>query len=466
MQIEFHGAAGEVTGSCFLVTCGHHRVLLECGMFQGSSQVEARNREPFPFDAASLDAVILSHAHLDHSGRLPILVKTGYSAGIYTHRATRDLCGIMLRDAGYLAEREAEWENRKRERKGLRRVEALFTMEDAAGVMEHFRPVEYGEMVDVAPGIRFRLLDAGHIIGSAIVELWLSEGSLERKIVFSGDLGHRGAPILRDPQPVESADLVLLESTYGDRLHRPWEATWSELAEILRDAEHRKGNVLIPSFAVGRSQELLYVFGQNFEAWGLDRWRVFLDSPMAIEATEVYARHWRSYDAEARAAKEDVGNPLALPNLTMTRTSEESMGINRIRSGAIVIAGSGMCEGGRIKHHLKHNVWRKESHVIIVGFQARGTLGRRLVDGARFIRLWGETLRVAASIHTVGGLSAHADQRGLVEWVSRISGAPPVVLVHGEDEARETLAARLRADRPGRVELAAPGGQLDLSRLG
>jgi metallo-beta-lactamase family protein len=466
MQIEFHGAAGEVTGSCFLVTCGEHRVLLECGMFQGSPEVEARNHEPFPFDAGSLDAVVLSHAHLDHSGRLPMLVKAGYRAGIHTHRATRDLCGIMLRDAGYLAEREAEWENRKRERKGLRRVEPLFTMEDAAKVMAHFRPAEYGEMVDVVPGVRFRLLDAGHIIGSAIVELWLSEGGLDRTLVFSGDLGHRGAPILRDPQPVESADLVLLESTYGDRLHRSWDATWSELAEILRDAEHRKGNVLIPSFAVGRSQELLYVFGQNFQAWGLDRWQVFLDSPMAIEATEVYARHWRSYDAEARAVKEDVGNPFALPNLTLSRTSEESMGINRIRSGAIVIAGSGMCEGGRIKHHLKHNVWRKESHVIIVGFQARGTLGRRLVDGARFIRLWGETLRVAAKIHTVGGLSAHADQRGLIEWVSGISGAPPVVLVHGEDEARESLIARLRADRPGRVQSAAPGGRLDLARLG
>lgn len=466
MHVEFHGAAGEVTGSCFLITCGPYRVLLECGMFQGPPEVEARNREPFPFDVASVDAVILSHAHLDHSGRLPPLFKAGCRADIYTHLATRDLCGIMLRDAGYLAEREAEWENRKRERKGLRPVAPLFTMEDAAEVMGRFRPVEYGEMVDLLPGIRIRLLDAGHIIGSAIVELYLAEGDLERKVVFSGDLGHRGAPILRDPQPVERADLVLLESTYGDRLHRSWNATWSELAEIIRDAEHQKGNVLIPSFAVGRSQELLYVFGQNFDAWGLGRWQIFLDSPMAIEATEVYARHWRSYDAEAAAARKETGNPFSLPNLTLSRTSEESMGINRIRSGAVVIAGSGMCEGGRIKHHLKHNIWRKENHVVIVGFQARGTLGRRLVDGAGYIRLWGETIRVAATIHTVGGLSAHADQQGLVDWLQAIPDAPPVVLVHGEEEAREALAARLMAERSRKVWSATPAERLDLSRLG
>jgi metallo-beta-lactamase family protein len=432
-------------------------------MFQGPPEIEALNREPFPFDPTTIDAVILSHAHLDHSGRLPLLLRSGYRGEVHTHAATRDLCQIMLRDAGYLAEREAEWENRKRERKGLALVEPLYTMADADEVMGRFQVVEYEQTVDLLPGLRFRLIDAGHIIGSSIVELWLREGGLERKLVFSGDLGHRGAPILRDPQLVDRADVVLLESTYGDRLHRSWDATWRELASIVRDAAHQRGNILIPSFAVGRSQELLYVFGQNFDDWGLERWQVFLDSPMAIEATEVYARHWRAYDAEARAARAEGGNPFVLPNLTMSRSSEQSMGINRIRSGAIVIAGSGMCEGGRIKHHLKHNVWRKGSHVVIVGFQARGTLGRRLVDGAAYIRLWGETIRVGASVHTVGGLSAHADQQGLMDWVSHIAGEPAIVLVHGEQKARESLAARLRPHLGRAVSMAAMGERIDLA---
>jgi metallo-beta-lactamase family protein len=462
MEIQFLGAAGEVTGSCHLVRVGDRRVLVDCGLIQGSAQDEKRNREPFAFDVGDIDAVVLTHAHLDHSGRLPLLVKQGYRGPIYTHRATVDLCSIMLRDAGYLNEKEAEWANRKRERKHLPLVEPLYDRALAADTMEYFKPLGYGEVTDILPGVKLRLIDAGHIIGSAIAELWLEQGGATRKLVFSGDLGHRGAPILRDPVRPDEADLVVMESTYGDRLHRGWEATWQEMKEVLEEAGRSGGNVLIPAFAVGRTQELLYTFRLNFREWGIDRWMVFLDSPMAIEATEVYEKHWRVYDAEAEGVRTKYGDAFDLPNLYYSATADESRRINRIRSGALVIAGSGMCDGGRIKHHFKHNIWRRNCHIIIVGFQARGTLGRSLVDGTRHIRLWGETVKVAATIHTIGGLSAHADQKGLRDWYAAIGGHPPVALVHGEPEPRDVLAGLLRTEHRAKVLLPQPGARLDL----
>ncbi|MDJ0871515.1 MAG: MBL fold metallo-hydrolase [Gammaproteobacteria bacterium] len=465
MDIQFLGAAGEVTGSCSYIRCAGKHVLLDCGLFQGARHTETQNRASFPFDPRQIDAVILSHAHLDHSGRLPLLAKAGFRGHVYAQGASCDLCRIMLRDAAYLNERDAEWENRKRERKGLEPVAPLYTRRDAQRIMRFMRPLAYGDETEILPGIRVRLRDAGHILGSAIVELRLSEGDVERKLVFSGDLGHWDAPILRDPEPVTEADVVLMESTYGDRHHRSWEATWEELAEVLRTAAHHRGNILIPSFAVGRTQELLYLFRQNYQAWNLDRWRVFLDSPMGIEATEVYARHWYVYDAEAKRALQRGGNPLLLPNLTISRTASQSMAINRIRAGAIILAGSGMCEGGRIRHHLKHNAWRQGSSVVIVGYQARGTLGRSLVDGATRIRLWGEEIRVAAKVHTIGGLSAHADQKGLLDWAGNFRGRPLVVLVHGEARAREALAERLPEVGRDAVHLPVIGERMDLTRL-
>jgi metallo-beta-lactamase family protein len=464
MEIQFLGAAREVTGSCYLIRCGRHRLLVDCGLIQGSPRDEARNREPFPFDPHRIDAVILSHSHLDHSGRLPLLMTSGYKGPVYTQRASRDLCRIMLKDAGYLNEKEAQWENRKRQRKGLRLVEPLYTMKDAQKAMGQFKALDYGVKRKIFPGVYVRLLDAGHILGSSIVELWLSDNGRARKLVFSGDLGHPGAPILREPQTVEDADLVLLESTYGDRRHRPWESTWQELADTLGEAERDRGNILIPAFAVGRTQELLYVFGQNYKEWGLERWQIFLDSPLAIQATEVYARHWDLYDPEALNVHDVQGNPFLLPNLEFSRTANQSMAINGIRSGAIVIAGSGMCDGGRIKHHLKHNVWRKDCHIIIVGFQAEGTLGRQLVDGASHIRLWGETVKVAAKVHTIGGLSAHADQGDLVDWYGHFGNRPAVALVHGELRARDSLAETLRETLQAPVLLPDPGSRIDLTR--
>lgn len=444
MEVTFFGAAGEVTGSCFLVEAGGRRALVDCGLVQGTAAHERRNREPFPFDVTTLDAVVLTHAHLDHSGRLPLLMARGYAGPIWTHRATVELCAVLLQDAAYLSAKDAEWENRKRERKGLPPVEPLYTVADAQRTQRLFRPLDYDDPTEILPGLRLTLRDAGHILGSASAELAADVGGEPRRVAFSGDVGHRGAPILRDPVPVPRADLVVLESTYGDRLHRPWHETWREMGEIIAGAAG--GNVLIPAFAVGRTQELLYVFGRNFREWGLGRWRIFLDSPMAIEATAIYERHGGVHDEPARTVVEKHGGLFGLPNLVLSRSGEDSAAINRIRCGAIIIAGSGMCTGGRIKHHLKHNVWRPETQVLIVGFQAAGTLGRSLVDGAPHIRLWGETVRVNAKVHTVGGLSAHADQAGLRDWYRHVAARPPVALVHGEPASRAALAASLAAD--------------------
>ena len=462
-KIHFHGAAGEVTGSCHLVDTGNSRILLDCGLIQGGRKDEARNREPFPFDPARIDAVILSHAHIDHAGRIPLLVKSGFTGPVYTHSATLDLCRILLRDAATLSERDARWENRKRERKGLEPVEALFTVEDADLAMLQFEGLEYAVETTVLPDVTVRLSDAGHILGSAMVELWLGSGSKKRKLVFSGDLGRSGMPVLQDPDRIAQADLVIMESTYGDRLHRGWDATREEIRSVFNDAlANGTGNVLVPAFAVGRTQEVLYMFAKYYQEWGLQRWRIFLDSPLAIEATEVYARHSEQFDDESLRMWRRHEERSLLPNLHFTRSAEESMRLNQVRSGAVIIAGSGMCNGGRIKHHLKHNVWRKDCHVLITGYQARGTLGRALVDGAQHIRLWGETIRVAAKVHTVGGLSAHADQQGLVNWYARFEGTPRVVLVHGEERATATLAQALQQRTHAKVHIAQPRDVIEL----
>jgi len=465
MHIEFHGAAGEVTGSCHLVEVSGRRLLLDCGLIQGRAEDEARNHEPFPFDPRSIDAVILSHAHIDHSGRIPLLIKSGFSGPVYTHRASRDLCRIMLKDAAYLSERDAQWANRKRERKHLPPIDALYTVADAQIAMSQFKGVQYCVKKRLFPGVTMRLSDAGHILGSSIVELWLEEQGVRRKVVFSGDLGHNGAPILRDVTNVEEADLVIMESTYGDRLHRTLEETEREIIDIQAAAGRARGNILIPAFAVGRSQELLFLFGKYYDEWHLDRWHIFLDSPMAIQATEVYARHSELYDREAAGLWRRHREHSLLPNLHFTRTANQSMALNRIRSGAIIIAGSGMCSGGRIRHHFKHNIWRRNCHVIISGFQAAGTLGRQLVDGARRIRLWGETITVAAKIHTVGGLSAHADQNGLIDWYKGFRSGPPLILVHGEAQAAASLSERIRGELNAPVRIAQKIDSIDLVEL-
>jgi metallo-beta-lactamase family protein len=459
MELQFLGATGRVTGSCYLIRANGKTILLECGQVQGSREDEALNHRPLPVDPGDIDAVVLSHAHIDHSGRLPLLMRKGFTGPIYTHAASRALCTIMLRDSGYLHEKDAEWENRKRQRKGLAPVEPLYTQADGEAVMTQFRSLLYGNKAEILPGITVRLTNAGHILGSAVVELWLEEGGLKRKIAFSGDLGYRDAPVMPDAATIDEADLVLLESTYGDRLHRPFEETIDELQEVFDEADRKRGNIIIPAFAVGRTQDLIYLMGRHYDRWGIGKYRVFLDSPMAIEATETYAQFRNLYDTELfRPGSRET----TLRNLVMSRTSADSMAINTIESGVIVIAASGMCTGGRVLHHLKHNVWRPECHIVIVGFQAYGTLGRRLVEGADTIRLWGEDIRVNAKVHTIGGLSAHGDQTDLLNWYGAFKNRPPVHLIHGEPDSQQALRRELEAKYDARVNIPAFEDVIDL----
>lgn len=452
MRVHFHGAAGEVTGSMHLVEAGGKRVLLDCGMCQGSREMEASNADPFPFDVATIDAVVVSHAHIDHIGRIPLLVARGFGGAIVAQRATADLMPIMLLDSASLAEGDAERANRDR-RHGEPEILPLYTRDDVQAAVALLHPLPYDTRESILDGVEIAFRDAGHILGSSIVELW-ADG---KKLVFSGDLGPKGTPILRDPTPIIEADLVLMESTYGDRNHKDRADTIRELGGILDAAWRDGGNVLIPAFAVGRTQELLYWFAKYWEEWQLARWRIYLDSPMAGKVVQVYDRHHELFDADAQAVWRGKPAPFTMPNLHLTASAEESMAINRMRSGAIIIAGSGMANGGRILHHLKQNLGMRGAHVVFVGYQGVGTLGRRLVDGAKWVRIHGRDVRVTASMHTVGGLSAHADQRGLLEWFGRFEPKPRLALVHGEDKAREALAGEI-GERDGiEVVLARAG---------
>lgn len=454
MQVQFCGANGEVTGSSHLVRIGERQILLDCGMIQGDEDTERRNAEPFPFDPQRIDALVLSHAHIDHVGRVPLLVKRGFHGPIYAQAATADLSRIMLEDAASIAETDIVRDNLKRMQQGLKPEQPLYTRKDAQAALAQVRPMPYDSPLELFPGVHLRFRDAGHILGSAVVELWQDGG---RKLVFSGDIGPRGTPILRDPAPIDSADLVLMESTYGNRLHRSRSDTVAELGEIFAAALNSGGNVVIPAFAVGRSQELLYWIAQHYEDWDIGRFQIYLDSPMAGKVLEVYERHEDLFDEEARALWARRPHPLRLPNLSLTTTVAESQAINAQQGGAIIIAGSGMCNGGRIRHHLRQNLERHNAHILFVGYQAEGTLGRLLVDGVKKVKLFGEWITVNAHRHTVGGLSAHADQAGLIDWYGAIRGHAPVYLVHGEDAAREALAGKLRERFRVRAELSLPG---------
>ena len=457
MRVRFHGAAGEVTGSMHEVEAAGRRLLLDCGMIQGDRHAEARNVADFPFQLQGLDALVISHAHIDHIGRVPLLVKRGFAGPIYAQAATADLMPIMLLDAASLSEQDAEHANDHR-RPGEPEVQPLYTRDDVDAAMRLVKPLPYDTRTTVLPGIEVVFRDAGHILGSSIIELHADD----RTLVFSGDLGPKGTPILRDPETVAQADLVLMESTYGDRNHKDRAETISELGDIFEAAWRDKGNVCIPAFAVGRSQELLYWFAMHWDDWNLSRWQIFLDSPMAAKVSAVYARHQELFDADAQQVWKQRPDPFHLPNLRMTQTRDESMAINRIQSGAIILAGSGMANGGRILHHFMQNISRRESHIVFVGYQAEGTLGRRLVNGAPWARIHGRDFRVNAKVHTVGGLSAHADQRGLMEWYGGFAGHPPLALVHGEDKAREALAGEI-GERDGiTVQLARPDMTLDV----
>ncbi len=462
MEIKFYGASAGVTGTCHILRVNGHTLLLDCGMIQGGKRLEAMNKQPFPFNAETVDAVILSHAHIDHSGRLPLLVRRGFKGKIWTQNASRDLCSVLLTDSARIMESDARYKNRKA-KPGVAEIKPLYSSKDAQLALQQIQGIVYRQWQQVLPGVKVRFQDAGHILGSAVVELDLQEGELRRRLVFSGDLGQYDTPILRDPESPKRADFVLMETTYGGRRHRDRQATIDEIGEIISAAAETKGNILIPAFSVGRSQEILYQLASNYEAWGIDRFQVFLDSPMAIETSELYWNYPQLFDQEARLVKQQAGEMPLLPNLVLSRSSDESKAINKIKDGAIIIAASGMCTGGRILHHLRNNLSRAETQVIIVGYQAHGTLGRKLVDGVEEVRIYGQTIKPRAQIHTVGGLSAHGDQDDLARWYEGFENKPKVYLVHGEDEGKSEFQDYLKRRCEVTAGISKPGLVVDLA---
>lgn len=461
MKITFLGAAKTVTGSCYYVETKNCRFLVDCGMFQGHSKENELNQEPFPFNVAELDYILLTHCHIDHSGRIPKIHLDGFKGEVVATKATVELCAIMLPDCGHIQEIEYEWINRKRERAGKAPLKPLYTCQDALDCMSLFRKVEYGEVTKLNDDIRVRFNDAGHILGSAIIELWVNEGGEETKIVFSGDLGNKGIPILRDPSIIESADYLVIESTYGNRLHKDNENKVERFVDIINETIEGGGNVVIPSFAVGRAQEIIYDLHRERELYGeklkkLFSHPVFVDSPLAISATEIFRRNLDCYDEEARAYVENGDNPLDFPGLQFTKTPEESRALNDRDDNIIIISASGMCEAGRIKHHLKHNLWRKECTVLFVGYQAIGTLGRKLVDGAKKVKLFGEDISVNARIEMIDGFSGHADKDGLLEWIGKFNKKPKkIFVVHGEEEGMGEFASLI--NQKFSIETIIPG---------
>ncbi len=444
MHITLFGAAGEVTGSSYLVTTTQACILVDCGLFQGGDDDDRRNRLPRDLQIEDLDAVVLTHAHLDHSGRLPLLAKNDYHGPIYATPATIDVAALLLEDAADLQKSDAERANRKRQRAGRSPISPLFDDHDVAALLRLLTPLEYDKPTQIAPGVSLRFVEAGHILGSASVILNSTEASHESVVVFSGDLGPRGAPILNDPARITQADLVVLESTYGDRNHRRLAETITELAELVRKAAHDRSKIIIPSFAVGRAQDILYHLAGLFREGVAPPLPIFLDSPLAIAATNLYRRYSDLSDPESQQVRDTHGLWRGLETLRTCETAAESRALNDLKGPGIIIAGSGMCTGGRVVHHLRHNLWKPETMVVIVGYQAVGTLGRLLVDGARRVRIFNEEIIVRAQIHTLGGFSAHAGQSQLLQWLEPIAAQQPqVVLTHGEERARGELARQI-----------------------
>jgi len=442
MKIKFLGAAMSVTGSCHLVTTDKYKILLDCGQFQGNKSLEALNGQDFGFAPDEIDFVILSHAHIDHSGRLPLLVKRGYKGKIYCTDATADLAEIMLKDSGYIHEKEAEWANKKAERAGRAFVEPLYTLEDAAAAAKYLEPVLYGQVLEINEDLRLRFNDAGHILGSAILELWIKEGGAETKLVFSGDIGVKDKPILRDPTTIETADYLIMETTYGDRVHETADMSLEKFFDIILKTIRRGGDVVIPSFAVGRTQELIYHLHMFYDRHEdlkaeLNNLKVYIDSPLAVSATEIFRRNAQVFDDETREYILKGDNPLDFKNLVFTRSSEESRMLNSDPAPKIIISASGMCDAGRIKHHLKHHLWNPKCSVVFVGYQAEGTLGRSIVNGDKQVTIFGEKIQVNAEICNLEGFSGHADRDGLLEWLSGFKKPPgKVFLVHGEENSK------------------------------
>lgn len=459
-KLRFLGAAQEVTGSCYLLENAGHQILLECGIHQGGDSIDRITKEDFKFVPSQIDAVILSHAHLDHSGLLPKLVHDGFKGVIYCTYGTQSLLKILLEDAVHIYSKDLEYENIRRERAGKKILIPQYTLDDVQTVLRLCQSQDYHQPVSFLQHFKLTFHDAGHILGSSIVELTIKDDNDEQTLVFSGDLGNPDTSLMRNFDFIDNADVVLMESTYGDRNHRCFDETIDEFKAILKEAEADGGNILIPSFAVGRTQELLFHLGKMYHEGLLEHWHVFLDSPMAKAVTDVYSHSIRQLDrADVALIRENHGHDLAsfLPNLTISERVEDSAAINQIKKGAIIIAGSGMCTGGRIRHHFKHRLWKANTHIIFVGFQARGTLGRILIDGVKHIKLFGQQIVVKAKIHTLGGFSAHAGQKELLAWASHFKNKPRFYLIHGEAKAMEVLSdalatqARINAEIPAQL---------------
>ena len=457
MKITFLGATKTVTGSNFLVEAAGKRILIDCGMWQGNSELEMQNAEDFEFNPESIDFMILTHAHIDHSGRIPKLYNEGYRNPIYAHKATCDLCTLMLPDSGHIQEMENEWKNKKRKRKGEKELPPLYTAEDALKSMEVFKPVQYDEIVELTPEIHFRLNDAGHMLGSSIIELWVKEGDREKKTVFTGDLGNNDIPLLDAPTMITSADYLVMESTYGSRKHLRNDEKAEMFLNIVAETLDNGGTVVIPSFAVGRTQEILYEINKLKEVKNDDEFRrkyktlmkssVYVDSPLAISATEVFRENANLFDPEVIEKMEKGDNPLEFPGLKFTRTSDESKALNESNESSIIISASGMCEVGRIKHHLKHNIWNPKSTILFVGYQAPGTLGYNIVNGEKTVKIFGEEFAVNARIEYIEGYSGHADQDGLMNFIYSFRNKPKhIFLVHGEEDAQNVLRERIESE--------------------
>lgn len=464
MNISFHGADEGVTGSCHMIECAGKKILIDCGMYQGGHEIAEENAADFGFDPAAIDFLLLTHAHLDHCGRIPLLVKRGFKGEIITTAATVELARLVMLDSAGLQEEEARYQQRRAKRRGKSNnasTEPLYTTLDALNSLEFIgRRAKYDKAIDIAPGIRATFIDAGHILGSASIFLQLEEGGKKHRILYSGDLGYSNRAILHNPATPPKVDTVVMETTYGDRLHKQLQPSIKELYDAINETVEKGGNVIIPTFALERAQEILYYLREGVESGKLHHYiNVFLDSPMAISATEIFRRHPECYDNETLHLSSDGKDPFKLPGLHFTRQTAESIAINNISGGAVIMAGSGMCTGGRVRHHLKHNLWNRNNAVIFVGYAANGTLARRIIDGAKKVKIYGEEVRVQASIYTIGGFSAHADQAELLSWHQKTGNPARTFLVHGEDSSKKAFAKHLKQ---GEVIMPALGESFEL----
>ncbi|MCU6801353.1 MBL fold metallo-hydrolase RNA specificity domain-containing protein [Alitiscatomonas aceti] len=465
MKLTFIGANHEVTGSCHCLEACGKKILVDYGMEQGGNVYE--NAE-LPFAIPDVDYILITHAHIDHTGLLPLLYAEGFRGQIFATQATCDLCNIMLKDSAHIQEMEAEWKNRKARRAGKQEVEPLYTINDAQGVLTHFVPCHYKDVLTLTDGLRIRFTDVGHLLGSASIEVWMEEEGVEKKIVFSGDIGNKNKPLIKNPSYIDEADYVVMECTYGDRTHDRTHEHIEELAQILQETLDRGGNLVIPAFAVGRTQEILYFMRKIKEEKlikGHDDFEVYVDSPLAVEATQVFTKNiMECYDEEAMDLVNRGINPIGFPGLKLSITSEDSKNINFDMTPKVIISAAGMCDAGRIRHHLKHNLWRPECTILFAGYQAVGTLGRSLLEGAQVVKLFGETIDVEAHIEKLDGISGHADMNGLITWVSAFKEKPSqVFLVHGDDDVCTSFAGLLHTDYG--FETAAPfsGSVYDLA---